>query len=132
MTEIKRKGLFSKIESRTDALVLVEETTIGFFFVAGLQTILSIWQGVPVLVDAAIFALSSVFIRQFQSRVAAVTLALYAAVSVALAATNTSGAYFGGNNNIFLSAILLWASIRAAEATIKLHGKFAAPENQKQ
>ncbi|MBV5319600.1 MAG: hypothetical protein JZU72_01380 [Chlorobium phaeobacteroides] len=131
MTEIKRKGLFSKIESRIDAIVLVEETTIGFFFVAGLQAILSIWQGVPVLVDAAIFALSSLFIRQFQSRVAAITLALYAAVSVALAATNTAGAYFGGNNNIFLSAILLWASIRAAEATIKLHGKFAIPENPK-
>jgi cobalamin synthase len=42
----KKKGWFSKIESREDALKVVKDTSSGFFVVAALQAALSFLMGV--------------------------------------------------------------------------------------
>ena len=39
---------------------------------------------------------------------------------------NKLGENLGGGTNIFLAVIVLWAAIRAVEATFKLRGKFSA------
>ncbi len=125
MATEKKKGSFSKIESRDEALKMVKDTSRAFFFVAGLQAILSYWIGFGVLVDAAIFAIGGFFLFRFNSRAAAVALLLLALLSAGVTIANKAGANIGGGNNIILALIILWAGIRAVEATFKLHGRFS-------
>ena len=121
----KKKGSFSKIENRDEALKMVRDTSAAFFFVAGLQAVLSYWVGYGVLVDAAIYAIGGFFLRRFNSRAAAVVLLLLALISAGVTVANKTGANIGGGNNIILALIILWAGIRAVEATFKLHGRFS-------
>ena len=126
MAKDKKKGSFSKIENREEALKMVRDTAMAFFFVAGLQAILSYWIGLGVLVDAAIYAIGGFFLRRFNSRAAAVVLLLLALLSAGVTIANKAGANLGGGNNIILALIILWAGIRAVEATFKLHGRFSS------
>ena len=126
MAKDKKKGSFSKIENRDEALKMVKDAAMAFFFVAGLQAILSYWIGFDVLVDAAIYAIGGVFLRRFNSRAAAVVLLLLALLGAGVTIANKAGANLGGGNNIILALIILWAGIRAVEATFKLHGRFFA------
>ncbi len=122
----KKKGSFSKIENRDDALKMVKDTSLAFFFVAGLQAILSYWIGSGVLIDAAVYAIGGFFLRRFNSRTAAVILLILALLGAGVTIANKAGANLGGGNNIILALIILWAGIRAVEATFKLHGRFSS------
>jgi len=122
----KKKGWFSKIESREDALKVVKDTSLVFFVVAALQTALSFLVGFSVLFDAFIYVVGSFFLRRYHSRAAAVVLLVLAVVGAGVTFANKAGANLGGGNNVFLALIVLWAAIRAVEATFKLRGRFSA------
>lgn len=124
--QLKKMGLFSKIESREDALKVVKDTSLGFFVVAGLQAALSFLVGFSVLFDAVIYVAGGFFLRRFNSRAAAVVLLLLAIAGAGVTFANKAGANLGGGSNIFLALIVLWAAIRAVEATFKLRGRFSA------
>jgi len=126
MTESKKAGWFSKMKSREDALEIAKGAATGFFVVAAIQGALSFVVGFSILFDAVVYAAGGFFVRRFHSRVAAVVLFLVALVAVGVTLANKAGANLGGGNNIFLALIVLWASVRAVEATFKLHGRFAA------
>ncbi len=128
MSEAKKKKrvLFLKIESRDDALKVVKDASMGFFFVAGLQAAVSYWVGISVLYDAAIYAIGGYFLRRYNSRAAAVVLLILTVLATGVTLANRIGRKLGGGNNIFLAVILLWAAIRAVEATFKLRGRFSA------
>lgn len=126
MATEKKKGSFSKLENRDDALKMVKDTSTAFFAVAALQAVLSYWIGLGVLVDAAIFAVCGFFLRRFHSRSAAVVLLVLALLTAGVTIANKAGADVGGGNNVILALVLLWAGIRATEATFKLHGRFAS------
>lgn len=122
----KKKGWFSKIESREDALKVVKDTSSGFFFVAALQAALSFLVGFSVLFDAFIYVIGGFFLRRYNSRAAAVVLLVLAVAGAGVTFANKAGANLGGGNNIFLALIVLWAAIRAVEATFKIRGRFSA------
>lgn len=126
MATEKKKGSFSKIENRDEALKMVRDTSMAFFAVAGLQAVLSYWIGFGVLADAAIFAIGGFFLLRFNSRTAAVVLLLLALLSAGITIANKAGANIGGGNNIILAVIIIWAGIRAVEASFKLHGRFSS------
>lgn len=121
----KKKGWFAKIESRDDALKVVKDTSMGFFFVAALQAALSFLVGFSILFDAVIYAVGGFFLRRYNSRAAAVVLLILAVVGAGVTFANKAGANLGGGNNIFLALIVLWAAIRAVEATFKLRGRYS-------
>ena len=123
----KKKGFFSKIESRDDALKVVRDTSNAFFFIAILQAALAYLIGLSILFDAVIYAVGGFFLRRFSSRAAAVVLLLLALVGAGVTVANRTGANLGGGNNIVLAVIVLWAGVRAVEATFKLGGRFAQP-----
>lgn len=118
-------GFFSKIASRDDALKVAKDTSSAFFFLAVLQGAFAYWVGLSVMFDAVIYAVGGFFVRRFQSRAAAVVLLVLALVGAVVTFGNRVGANIGGGNNIFLAIIVLWAAVRAVEATFKLHGRFA-------
>lgn len=128
MSEVneRKKGWFAKIESRDDALKVVKDTSMGFFFVAALQAALSFLLGFSIIFDAVIYAAGGFFLRRYNSRAAAVVLLILAVVGAGVTFANKAGANLGGGNNIFLALIILWAAIRAVEATFKLRGRFSA------
>jgi hypothetical protein len=125
MAELKRKGWLSKIESRADALKVVKDSSMAFFVVAAIQAALSFLVGSSVLIDASIYAIGGFFLRRFNSRAAAMVLLLLAALSAGVTVANRLGENLGGGNNVFLAFIVLWAAIRAVEATFKLRGRYS-------
>jgi hypothetical protein len=126
MAKEKKKGWFSKIQSREDAIKIVKDTSMAFFVVAAIQAGVSFLLGFSGLFDAAIYAVGGFFLRRFNSRAAAIVLLVLVGVVVAVTFANKAGANLGGGTNIILALIVLWAAIRAVDATFKLHGKFAA------
>jgi hypothetical protein len=121
----KRKGPFSSIESRDDALKLVKDTSSAFFLLALLQAVLAPWLGLFLLLRAVLYAAGGFLVRRFHSRGAAFAMLLLASVGVIAAVSNLFGAKLGGGRNVLLALVLLWAAVRAVEATFKLHGRFA-------
>jgi len=125
MEKKKKKGMFSKIESREDALKVVKDTSLAFYCIAGLTAVLAFLLGLSSLVDAVLFSVFAFLLRQFTSRVAAVVLVVLATGGLIVTGINRFGGGEGGNN-LIVALILFWAGLRAVEATFKLHGRFAA------
>ena len=121
----KKRGFFSGIESREDALKVAKDASTAFFLIAGLQALLSFVIGFSILLDAAFYLGGGFFVRRFHSRAAAIVLLLLAGISAAVTVGNRMGADLGGGKNVVLALIVFWAAIRAVEATFKLHGRFA-------
>jgi hypothetical protein len=128
----KKRGLFSSIESREDALKVAKDASTAFFLIAGLQALLSFVIGFSILLDAAFYLLGGFFVRRFHSRAAAIVLLLLAGISAAVTVGNRMGADLGGGKNVVLALIVLWAAIRAVEATFKLRGRFAGVDEADQ
>lgn len=126
MQEAPRKvGLFSKIESREDALKVTKDSAGGFFVVAAIQGGIGVFLAPSLLVDAALLALLAAILRTWESRVAAVLLLLLSLGMVVTTTLTKLGMAQAGGSNIFLALIVLWAAIRAVQATFLLHGRFA-------
>ena len=126
MTEAKKKGWLSKIESRAEALKVVKDTSMAFFVVAGLQAALSFLVGFSILIDAGLYVIGGFLLRRFNSRAAAVALLILALLGTVVTVANKLGENLGGGNNILLALIVLWAAVRAVDATFKLHGRYSA------
>lgn len=123
--EPKKVGLFSKIESREDALKIMKDSAGGFFVVAAIQAGIGVFLAPSMLANAAILAILSAILRTWKSRVSAVLLLLMSLVMVITTTLTKLGIAQAGGSNIFLALIVLWAAIRAVQATFLLHGRFA-------
>lgn len=123
--KFKKNSWFSKIESRDDALKVVKDTSTAFIAIAVLQAIISCFGGSSILIDAIINSGGAFFLRRFSSRTAAVVLLVVAVLSFGITIANLLGAELGTGTNILMAIVVLWAGIRAVEATFKLHGRFA-------
>jgi hypothetical protein len=119
------------IRSREDALHVVTDTSIVFLFVAAFLAALYVIEGERILLHVGLFGSLAVLLWRFKSPVAAITLLLESIMwlFVTLALFLDTGEV----NRIFvvITAIVIVTSIRAAEATLKLIGRFAQ-ETEKQ
>lgn len=121
----KKQGLFSRLETRDDALKLVRSGSIAFLVLAGLQALIGFFLLPAILIDAAILAVLALIIMKAHSRVAALILLLVAGAEAVVTLLNRIGVMSEGGRNIFLAAIMLILAVRMVEATFKLNGKFA-------
>jgi hypothetical protein len=126
-TPTKKKGLFSRIESRQDALKLVRDAALGFLFVAALYGLVGVLLGLAVLGDAVILAVLGLILMKWHSRLAAVLLLLVSLGQAGVTVLNRLGVTALGGKNIFLAIIMVIVAARAVEATFKLHSRFASP-----
>jgi len=117
---VKKQGLFSRIETREDALKLVRDGSIAFLVLAGLQALIGVFIAPGMLLDAAILAVLALIIWKAQSRVGAVALLLLTGAEAVITVLNRIGAMSSGGSNVFLAIIMLILSIRLVEATFKL------------
>ena len=113
------------IRSRQDALNVVTDTSIVFLLVAGILAALYLIEGERTLLDVGLFAVLGGLLWRFKSPAAAITLLLVSVMRLFVTAAQTLDT--GEVNWIFvvITAIVIVTSIRAAEATLKLIGRFA-------
>ena len=123
----RKRGWFSKIETREDALKVVRDTSSGFFVLAAIQGLLGYVFAPVALIDVAVLLVLGVILRKWHSRVAAVLLLLFPIPSAALTVLNGLGLMEQGGISMTMVAIMLLVAVRAVEATFMLHGRFAAP-----
>lgn len=130
MSESRRRGIFALIRSRQDALNVVTDTSIVFLLVAGILAALYLIEGERTLLDVGLFGVLGGLLWRFKSPAAAITLLLVSVMRLFVTAAQTLDT--GEVNWIFvvITAIVIVTSIRAAEATLKLIGRFHVPEAQ--
>lgn len=125
----QRSPWLSRIGSRAEARAMTKETAFALLFLALLQIGFSFMYGFTLLIHAAILVTGSVALLHWRSRTAAVALLLYALVGAGLTLAIKSGIPVEGNKNLSLALIVIWTSIKAVEASFKLHGRFALKDN---
>jgi hypothetical protein len=128
-TKEKKPGLFSKIDSREDALKTSKDSAGAFLFVALIQAALAYFVSPIMLIDAGMYALLGAILWKWNSRTAAVLLLLLGSASLIMTVLNRIGITSEGGQNIILGLIVLWVAIRAVEATFKLHGRFSTAQD---
>ena len=121
----QKKGMFSRIETREDALNVVRESSTGFFVLAAIQGGLGFFVAPSLLIDAVAFLVFGAVLRKWHSRTAAVLLLLFSLGSGSVTVMNRLGMMSEGGSNVILAAITLIIAVRAVEATFKLHGSLA-------
>ncbi|MCP4418956.1 MAG: hypothetical protein GY805_20255 [Chloroflexi bacterium] len=121
----KKNSTFSKIESRTEALKVIKESSITFMVVGMILGAFGFFLFPETLMDAALYIILGLVLMFVKSRIAAVLLLLLSGVSVVTTFMNRLGITAVGGRNIFLAILVFWAAVKAVEATFKLHGKFA-------
>jgi len=123
---VRKKSLFSRIETREDALKTVRDAAIGFFVLAGLQGLAAFLLAPALLIDATLLLLLGGILMRWRSRTAAILLLLFSMLEGIVTLLNRLGLMSQGGTNVLLAVIMIIAAVRAVEATFKLHGRFAA------
>lgn len=128
MAEAKRASRFlGRVASIEDAMKAIKDPSTAFLVIAGLQMVLLvlILKQYAVLFDVVVLVVCAVLLRRFKSRAAAVVLLVVTLLEAAVTVANRLGVSQLGGNNVVLALIMLWAAVRAAEATFK-YRKFGA------
>lgn len=121
----KKKNLwFEKIETREEALKVIKDNCYAFFLIAFMQTVIGLAIGINLWIDAILYFILGLILLKFNSRVAAILLLILN--SIALGQTfmnkiNPDTSIRTGGTNVFLAAVMLWASIRIVQASFKIH-----------
>jgi hypothetical protein len=125
MPESRRRGIFALIRSRQDALNVVTDTSIVFLLVALILAALYLIEGEKTLLDVGLFGFLGGLLWRFKSPAAAITLLLVSVMRLFVTLAQILDT--GDINWIFvvITAVAIFTSIRAAEATLKLIGRFA-------
>jgi hypothetical protein len=125
LSEGRRRGIFALIHNRQDALNVVTDTSIVFLLSAAIMAALYVMEGERTLIDVGLFGFLGALLWRFKSPAAAITLLLVSVMRlfVTLAQILDTGEV----NWIFvvITAVVIVTSIRAAEATLKLIGRFS-------
>lgn len=123
--EATKGSWFAKIETKEDALKVIKNTSIGFFVVAGIHGVSGFFLTPALFIDAVLIAVLAYILMQWKVRTAAVILLILACIITITTFLNRAGGISKSNSSILLALIILWAGVRATEATFKLRGKFA-------
>ncbi len=121
----KKNSLFSKIESRADALKVIKESAIAFVAIGLLQVAAAIFLFPELFFDAVVNIVLGLVLMFLKSRIAAVLLLLWSGAAVVITVLNMFGITASGGTNVIMSLIIFWAAVKAVEATFKLYGRFA-------
>ena len=120
----KKKVMFGKIESRSDALKTIKDCAMGFFVVAVIQGGLGYFIAPSLIIDAVLYVVLAGIMLKWNSRIAAVLLFVMACFAAYMTVMNRLGMASEGGNNIILAVIIFWVAIRSVEATFKINGKY--------
>ena len=121
----KKSNLFSKIESRTEALKIVKDISITFMVWGVIEGVIGFFLIPDMLYDAALYIVLGLILLLTKSRIAAVLLMILSGFSVFVTFTNMLGFTASGGGNVVVAMFIFFGAIKAVDATFKLHGRFA-------
>lgn len=124
---------FKSIQTKEEALKIIKDASLAFFFVAALQGTIGIWlatqypsSGFDVgvtMIDVAIYTVCAAWLRWGRSRAAAILLLIAATVAFGTTIAAQLKIIEGGKN-VVVALIVFWTAVKAVEATFKLRGRF--------
>jgi hypothetical protein len=125
LPDSRRRGIFALIRSREDALHVVTDASVVFLLAAAILAARYLMEGEKTLLDVGLFGFLGVMLWRFKSPAAAITLLIVSVMRlfVTLAQIIDTGELSW--LQVVLSVVVILTSIRAAEATLKLMGRFA-------
>ena len=124
----KRRGIFAIMRSRDDALHVVADAAIAFLAAAAVLVAMAFLQGWQDLADATLYVVLGLLMWRFRSPAAAFALLLIAIMRFFITVGQTLETGAVNWTYVLVTTVVLFASIRAIEATLKLHGRFATSE----
>ena len=111
----------SAIETRDDALTVVKQGTVAFFFLAGLHVLLYlVLKSFVPLIDATVIVVGAFAVRELHSRPAALILVALSGAEAVITLANELGANLGGGSNVVLAGLMIWVAVRTLQATSAL------------
>ncbi len=130
LSQARRRGIFSLIQSRQDALHVVTDASVVFLLVAAFLAGLFVFEGERSLLDVGLFAILGILLWRYKSALAAVTLLLVSLMRVFVTVAQTLDTGEVNWAMVAVTAIVIVTSIRAMEATLKLIGRFQSSASQ--
>jgi hypothetical protein len=124
----KKFSLLKWIDNREEALKTIKESAYVFLFIAILNGVTGFFISSLLIGYAIIFSILAILLLWLKSRIVAVLLLLVSGSSLVMTLLRNFNSTKAGGPSIILAIIVFWISIKALEATFKLHGKFK--ENQ--
>jgi hypothetical protein len=124
----KRSGIFAIVRSRDDALHVVTDAAIAFLAAGAVLAATAFSQGWRDLADATLYVVLGLLLWRYRSPAAAFALLLVAMMRffVTVGQTIETGVVIWAY--VLVTIVVLFASVRAIEATLKLIGRFANSE----
>lgn len=130
MSQARRRGIFSLIQSRQDALHVVTDASVVFLLVAAFLAGLFVFEGERSLLDVGLFGILGFLLWRYKSALAAVTLLLVSLMRVFVTVAQTLDTGEVNWTMVAVTVIVIVTSIRAMEATLKLIGRFQSSASQ--
>jgi hypothetical protein len=127
----KRRGIFAIIRSRDNALHVIADAAIAFLAAAAVLAAMAFSHGLQDLADAMLYVVLGLLMWRFRSPAAAFALLLVAIMRFFITVAQTIETGEVNWAYVLVTIVVLFASIRAIEATLKLNGRFAASEIDK-
>ncbi|HEX4985052.1 MAG TPA: hypothetical protein VFV71_03160 [Burkholderiales bacterium] len=121
-----RFRLFALIRSRQDAIDVVAGTAVTFLVAAVILGALNVVRGERTLLDAGLFAVLGVLLWRFRSPAAAIALLLVSVMRMFVTLAQVIDTGEVDWLHVAITVVVIFAAIRAAEATLKSIGRFAA------
>jgi len=120
-----RRGLFALIRSREDAQNVVTDAAVVFLLAATVLGALYLLEGEKTLLDVGLFALLGALLWRFKSPAAAIALLIVSVMRLFVTLAQIIDTGEVSWLHVAVSIVVILTSIRAAEATLKLIGRFA-------
>jgi hypothetical protein len=118
--ESRMNWLWGKIQTRGDALKVVKHVANAFIGVAVIVAVIGVFLSPYMLIDAALYGALGALLKYTRHRIFAMLLFLISAIAFFTTLSNMVNPEPEGGKNIMLSVMILWASIRAVQATNRL------------
>jgi len=121
-----KRSPFRDLEMRDDAIGMVRDCSIALLLVGLVQLSLSWLAGMGTAVDTLVYMPLAGLLYRYRSRLAALLLLAFSIFAVAITVLGSVSG-IDARTDLVLIATLLWASIRAVEATGALKRGFGEP-----
>ena len=120
-----RRGVVGRIRHRGDALKVVEHAALVFLAVAALMFGMFVYSGARTLIDVGLFSVLGLLLWRFRSPAAAFGLLLVSVMRLLVTVAQSLDTGHVVALDVAICIVVLFAAIRAVEATLKLIGRFA-------
>ena len=121
---MKRRSMFSAIESRAESLKTIREGGTAFIVIALIQFVAAYFLFPTMYIDASLYLILAILLLVFKGRIVSILLLVVTLGGMVVTFMNRLSDSAAGGTNIILALILVWTAGKIIEATFKLRGRF--------